>query len=838
MWHTLLMARDPAWELLDVGTPLRVYQRRAVDELTASLEGDCDRICLIAPPGAGKTRCALHVASKLERTVDVRVPTTALVQQWQQRIAEEVVAVGQEAARPFRVSTYAAKCALPPDALVILDEAHHLGAAWGRELLDQLTPENRLLGLTATPPEGSDGWDQFLRLVGAHPVEVPAPPLVRDGHLSPFIDLVWPVIAEMDDLDGLREADQALREVERTHEQELGLHTERRLREDLWELTEDRFARRKGLLVALCRVRHTWGRTMPADLLVDDELTARPTLHDRVQVLWDFGADRDDVRKAIRAAGFRRAGSGLVLAVDVAYRNLAASASRLAGMVEILAMEARTRTDWMRALILTDRDIEGGKLSAREVLRALVSHPETDALDPILVTGKAFWVDDDLWPRIAPQLPDLRYRDVGDHKEVDISHWPVAERVAVVTGLLTRGVTRCLVGTRHLLGEGWDCPAVNCVVDLTGIAAPVTVNQVRGRALRQDPADPGKVASLWEVIAVAPGIDGGDRMLQTLRARHANTLGIDDEGRIRAGVGRIDPRLAGTADQVAADTAAIREAMCHRVETMHDARAAWAVGQEYIDRRVWRVSGRAKLPRAAQVTEDAPDVPMIDPQRAAEALPSSLVVRRQVRVAKARRRGWYELAALGGLGSSAAVTVAAAAAAPFVLPAGRIATGVGGLALAALFMAAGGGVGASALLRRRRPAPDPEAEHIDAAIQALDDALRRKGQLHGVLRREGDDAWIEGDPEESRLFAVAAAELLGPVRYPRYLLIEPDSRIWPVPATLGADRSSADRFARCWAAHVGTGEVLYARGERGKELLRRAWRAGGRAGVDVLELWE
>jgi hypothetical protein len=187
-------------------------------------------------------------------------------------------------------------------------------------------------------------------------VEVPAPPLVRDGHLCPFVDLVWPVIAEMDDLDGLREADQALRAVELAHADELGIHTDRRLSEDLWQLTEERFAHDKGLLVALCRVRQAWGRKLPSDLVADAELAARPTLHDRVQVLWDFGADRDDVRAAIRAAGFHRAGSGLVLAVDVAYRNLAASTSRLAGMVEILALEARARTDWMRALILTDRD--------------------------------------------------------------------------------------------------------------------------------------------------------------------------------------------------------------------------------------------------------------------------------------------------------------------------------------------------------------------------------------------------------------------------------------------------------------------------------------------------
>jgi signal transduction histidine kinase len=61
---------------------------------------------------------------------------------------------------------------------------------------------------------------------------------------------------------------------------------------------------------------------------------------------------------------------------------------------------------------------------------------------------------------------------VGGHHEVDVGDWSSADRVGLATKLLTEGVTQCLVGTRHLLGEGWDCPPVNCAIDLTGIVAP------------------------------------------------------------------------------------------------------------------------------------------------------------------------------------------------------------------------------------------------------------------------------------------------------------------------------------------------------------------------------
>ncbi|MDP7110371.1 MAG: DEAD/DEAH box helicase family protein, partial [Myxococcota bacterium] len=114
---------DPAWQNIDAGSPLRRYQQRAVDALVTTLSEDGARVCLVAPPGAGKTRCALHVAAALERPVEVRVPTTALVRQWQDRIATSLVATVEGEQAPVRVDTYAGGGAPVEGALVILDEA-------------------------------------------------------------------------------------------------------------------------------------------------------------------------------------------------------------------------------------------------------------------------------------------------------------------------------------------------------------------------------------------------------------------------------------------------------------------------------------------------------------------------------------------------------------------------------------------------------------------------------------------------------------------------------------------------------------------------------------------
>ena len=737
------------------------------------------------------------MAAALGQPVEVRVPTTALEQQWRQRARHHLVRLAPGAAAPVRIATYAGLGELAVGSLVVLDEAHHLCGTWGRRILEALGPTQRVLGLTGTPPHDNPDWDTFLELVGRDPVTVDAPPLVRDGHLCPYLDLVWPVVADPDDLPELVQAGEALAEAERALGEALGLWVSTQLQEHWLELTEARFAGRTSLLVALARFQVARSRELPTDLPRDPELLAPLSLDDRARLLFACAPERPEVRQALGQAGYRTVRQRLVMDRDVGWQALAGAGTRTRGALEVLAEERAARGDGLRALLITDRDVEGDRLSARGLLKALVRDPRTDPLDPILVTGSVFWVDDDLWPRLAPRVPDLPWRVVGDHHEVDVTGWSTADRVALATRLLEDGVTHCLVGTRHLLGEGWDCPPVNCVLDLTGIRASVTVNQVRGRGLRLDPADPSKVATLWEILVLAPGLPGGDRMLQLLRERHRHTLGLDEHGRIRAGATRIDPRLEAGVGELAAEQDALRERSRRRLHDLAATAAAWAVGQDYLDRRSWRVTGRVATPRQRRIPT---------PELELELVPAHARSRVGLRVRYRVEAGL--LAALGG-----GLLLA--------LP-------LGPLSLVGLLP-----LGAAAWRASRRP---PSLHR--AALAAVHASLQSLGLAEGRLRHEGEESWVEGDSASSRLFAEAAAELLGPVRHPRYLLVEPGGRTWPGRAALGATREQADTLAAAWARHVGPCEVIWARQGRGREWLRTAWRTGSGAEVALVEVWE
>lgn len=76
--------------------------------------------------------------------------------------------------------------------------------------------------------------------------------------------------------------------------------------------------------------------------------------------------------------------------------------------------------------------------------------------------------------------------------------------VRAVTQLFEAGEIEILVGTKSLLGEGWDAPAINSLVLASTVGTFMLSNQMRGRAIRTDKKQPGKVANIWHLATVLP----------------------------------------------------------------------------------------------------------------------------------------------------------------------------------------------------------------------------------------------------------------------------------------------------------------------------------------------
>jgi len=144
-----------AWTL----PALRWYQREAL----ARWEAAGARGVVALPTGSGKTLVAIAAIARLGVATLCLVPTRVLLDQWARALAAcsshpiGRLGDGDHVVAPVTVATYASAISWAPRigdrfGLVIVDEAHHVGAWCPTEIFEMLVAPARL-GLTATPPD-------------------------------------------------------------------------------------------------------------------------------------------------------------------------------------------------------------------------------------------------------------------------------------------------------------------------------------------------------------------------------------------------------------------------------------------------------------------------------------------------------------------------------------------------------------------------------------------------------------------------------------------------------------------------------------------------------------
>lgn len=516
---------------------------------------------------------------------------------------------------------------------IILDEAHHLLDYWALILAELITrlPDALVVGLTATPPASAepDELANYLRLVNGIDFEVPTPAVVRSGYLAPYQDLALVTRPTDEERRFLASAEERLlaavdrvfadpRFVPRVRELIAGPNADGAP----WQaLIEEEFS----VAVAAVRVLLDRGETLPESIELVPEMRRPPDIDDRLALVRDWcldvlrvspePADQStlaDLKAALRTVGLVMGETSWRAAPGPIDRVLAYSESKVAGMVRILTAEAETLGARLRAVVITDferasiraqrqlagvLDPESG--GAVQAIRALVADPATNELQPVMVTGRTVLLDRDLapvffeeassWFEARGLYPQLALRDGGEGLtlvEGVGADWRPRHYVACLTELFDRGVTRCLVGTRGLLAEGWDSLSLNTLVDLTTAGTFASVNQIRGRSIRLDPKEPKKVANNWDVVCFDPKLEEGRRDLGRLAAKHRHTWGLGPGGRIVKGVGHVDERLPRLLvrelpGMAVASDADINARALERARRRDRAYEAWGVGQPY-----------------------------------------------------------------------------------------------------------------------------------------------------------------------------------------------------------------------------------------------------------------
>jgi len=673
---------------------------------------------------------------------------------------------------------------------VVLDECHHLLDWWAlvvAALVERLAADRpvALIGLTATPPEPASAReaDNYTGLLGEVDAELHLAALVAEGAVAPWRDgvriatLQPAEAAFVDDWTAafVAELDECL-----LSEGFLGwavaqvgspsLDTDAGAWEAFWD--RDPLA-----ALALCR---WWGHrsmALPSAFAVPDGATEPLDLTDRL-LLCDAwlhdptvevpGADRDGLTALAERYGVTFTTGGVRWGRSVADLVCARSSSKGEAAAEVLSLEAARRGERLRALVAVERDTatsapaaaravlgEDAGTAAR-ILAALCGRAEVLERGILTVTGRGAWCDAVNADRIVAAMNLL---DPTGERWVStegaeirgavhlVGHgpgWSPVRWLAAAEAALDDGAAQVLVATRGLVGEGWDHPPLNVLVDLSEAATATSTTQLRGRTLRLDPDDPQKLVSLWDVAVVHPGAPGD---WQRLRRRHGRWWGPDGTGAVVTGPGKLDARADRPEVLEAPEIGAVNAASAAAVADEAATRAAWAavdpggVGTTAIHVRSHR--------------------------------------RRRVRV-RGRRSREGSVAALG-LGGAGVIALVAGQW-PLALVLGVVA-------------------GATALWARGRRRDEPStvlalAEGVTAGLVAAGGAELASAAVSVTEDPAGGVvAQVEGvDDEVATRWADALAEVLGPLGTPRWMLATPD-RAYRVPTAVGATREGAEAYA-------------------------------------------
>ncbi|EST37894.1 hypothetical protein N566_10625 [Streptomycetaceae bacterium MP113-05] len=530
---------------------------------------------------------------------------------------------------------------------LLLDECHHLLDTWGEllaELLREL-PRATVIGLTATPPDRlTPSQAELVHELFGPVVEGPSiPAAVREGHLAPYAELAWLTTPTADEQDWLAAGaerfaalttdllDPAFAATPFLDWLDARIVRRRTIAEEA-VLPWHRFARdHPDTADAALRFHHHGLLALPVGARLREEHRHAPPAADWVCLLDDWirrcllrSDDPRDARalEALRTAlpsvGHRLTRAGIRAGRSPVDRVLARSAAKTTAVRQILAAEDDTLGHRLRAVVVCDHERATATLpasldgvltreagSARLVLDQLAADPRTAVLEPLLITGRTVAAAPATARRFHAYAtgadPRLRLDPppAGDAGTVEITgRWDSRRWVALATRFFEEGGTRALVGTRGMLGEGWDARGVNTLVDLTEATTATAVVQTRGRALRTDPAWPGKTAHTWSVVCVAPGHPKGTGDWERFVRKHDGCPGITDAGEIVSGVAHVHAELSPYAPPAEADFDRFNALMLRRAENRGTTREAWRVGSGYEDRLVHTV--RVSLPEDAQ----------------------------------------------------------------------------------------------------------------------------------------------------------------------------------------------------------------------------------------------
>ncbi len=726
---------------------------------------------------------------------------------------------------------------------LVVDEAHHLRNAWWQSLeairVGMGSPT--IVALTATPPyDVSDvEWKRYNDLCGAVDAEISAPELVLEKNLCPHQDYVYltvPTPEEQASIKTFRDEIDKLTTDLCTNEFYIASLENHPYLEAPRTHIEEILENAEFFSALTIFINHVRGK-IPENLVEVLGVSGKklpPLDTDWLEILLNgrlFEQDEEledglrDIKKEFSRIGAIERKRVYLTSTPKLDRLLVTSMSKLNSIAQIAENEYRVTGSDLRMVILTDFirksempsspiDLKPiGRTGAVPIFEKLRREMKPKAKIGML-TGSLSIIPIEAQNRFNELCKEagIKYSDIGsvplavdaNYLRVSASGNAQSSLVQVITDLFSEGYIEVLIGTKSLLGEGWDAPAVNALIVASFVGSYMLSNQMRGRAIRTQSSNPDKTANIWHLVCVDPTSRRGGHDLSLLTRRFKAFVGVSiGKPVIESGIGRMEIPKAPITDY---DIEQTNQRMIGSAQNRVALRSKWE--ESLFKNVVYK-----------RMADSVRSQKSISPRE--YVFNNSLV-----------HLFWQSLNWTGFILTHTKNTI------PTLLHMGD---GPGGQSFLAFGFALAGLTTIPACIKSVILA----AKHwpLDWSIRQIGLALLRtqcdckmittpyQKLTVSCIKDDGSVscALIGGTARESAVFADALQEILDPVDNPRFILerrmplgIYSTHDYHAVPQAIGKKKEWAETFEIYWAKHVGPCNLFYTRTIEGRLILLKA----------------
>ena len=383
-----------------------------------------------------------------------------------------------------------------------LDECHHLRNEWWKslEIFRKSFPKIKMISLTATPPyEGEPAlWERYISMCGEIDEEITVPELVKEGTLCPHQDYVYfafPTKEERTQLDQFEKQKlNFLTKLSTDINFSNTIQSSPALSNQISD--DDLLANPKYLSAILIFL---WSKELPFPQRFQELLAAKAlptftlewfeTLLNGIifQVPNWFGFTEEafiQLKSDLKANGLIERNQVKLIRNKKQDVLLNQSLGKLNAVRDIFKAEYQALGSNLRQLVLTDfirKDFQVhlGDKNAQFTQLGVLSYFESIRREMIeqtwtvpvaVLTGSLVIIPTSAKEHLERLIPNSRlsYDVIGqlsqeDYLKVSISG-SYHDLVTALTQLFQDGYIKVIIGTKSLLGEGWDAPCVNSLI--------------------------------------------------------------------------------------------------------------------------------------------------------------------------------------------------------------------------------------------------------------------------------------------------------------------------------------------------------------------------------------